>query len=1069
MLCYCRSTDLSKLADHLLRNLNQNPLSNPLSPEIFVVQNHGMAHWFSLYMAEKKGIAANLKFEFPAERIWSLIRVVDPEVPETLPSDRGPMTWAILHILKNDDDSRLKVLKQYAEDKSRVRQEVRRWQLAGRIADVFDQYLTYRPEMIVDWQKEDYEPQSSFERWQSILWNKLIVHWKKNAGSGYDHRSILQQKIIEAIDNEEIDSSRLPERVTVFGLSTMPPVYLKVLVKLSGLIDVHFYLLLPGEDISNPLNESLGTTGREYQDILEQFISENEIETERTDLNNSADKSPKTLFQSVKADLLGKDGSELSSGYDGTIQVHSCHSARREVEVLYDRLLSMFDEDEALNPSDVLVMAPDLEIYAPEIEAVFGTVEEDLPEIPFHLAEQNTVQVNPIFNTVEKLLEIAESRFKVTEVLDLLDSTSIREKFRFTDDHLQTLERWIDETHIRWGIDKQSKAIYGLPKSNSFTWKAGLNRMMLGYAMKPDEDNLFNGIYPYREVEQSEDALLTGRFIHLMESLFQFHQQIRYPQTLDNWVKLLNRWIFRFLPEQEEFFGDLQQVRDLITRLAEQKELAGFSDEVPFRIIRSYLQGELERHKAGGWRSGRGVTFSSMIPMRNIPAKVICMLGMNDNSFPRSKLPIAFDLMNRNSRPGDRSHSKEDRQLFLETLHAAKECIYFSYIGQSNRQDTSFPPSVVLQELIDYLMQQYGLEEENILTEHPLQPFSIRYFRKNNAEISLFSYSRKCGKIAENLANGINEGNGFLTSALPDPEPEHKKITLNELIRFFQHPAKFLLQNRFGIYLNQDKILDEDREPFRLQGLEGYRLGQDLLERQLNDRSLESYKRVAVAIGMLPEGWPGEQAFSQKLSDVKEFGTSLQDILKQEKLKTMEVDLEIANYRITGKLDHVYSSEQVLYRFGSMRPKDLIELWIKHLAFQNVKPEPHPGQSRFYTRGKRQPVEFYHLPPVLNSLNLLEHLLGIYWSGLKENTFFFPEISFTFAHEVCFRNNEPEKGIQAAGYKWQDDYSPYPREGDDPYNKLLTGGVNPLANSSFQEISISFWKPFFDILNQGVE
>lgn len=955
MLSYCRGDDLSKLADRLLDVFEQNPPSNPLAPEIFVVQNHGMARWLSLYFAEERGVAANLKFEFPAERIWSLIRVLEPDVPETLPSDRKPMAWAILQILRDDEDPKLEVLRQYAKEDDPVRQEMRRWKLAGRIADVFDQYLTYRPDMMISWQKSSYKPQSASEQWQAVLWEKLTAQWKELALTGYPHRAMLQQKVIEAIDKNEIELEDLPQRVTVFGVSAMPPIYLEILVKLSKLVDVNFYALTPGTKTLSSIYESLGQTGREYHELLEKYVDENDINPQREVLNQNPAVREPSLLHTFQAELMGMETGQDKAAWDPSIQVHSCHSARREVEVLYYQLVALFDQDETLNPSDVLVLAPDLETYAPEIEAIFGTIEDGLPEIPFHLADRFSGQSNPVDNAMAKLLELAESRFKVTDVLDLLDSDPIQTKFEFSEDNLKTLERWIEDTHIRWGIDEDSKAALNLPKSKSFTWKSGLDRMILGYAMKPENDLLFNGVYPYEEVEQSEDALLAGRFFNLIESLFGFHKETKTPHSLEGWAKLINRWIGRFLPEKE-YFTDLQRLRDLIADLANQQEISGFSDEVPFRIIRSYLQEELEQNKKGGGRSGRGVTFGSLVQMRNIPAKIICMLGMNDGSFPRSKIPITFDLMNRNPKPGDRSHSQEDRQIFLETLLAAKERIYFSYIGQSNRQDTTFPPSVILRELIDYLTEQYGIEEEEILTKHPLQAFSTKYFKEGSKK-SLFSYSTKHKVIAENLQTQVPEVAVFLKAPLPDPDSEFQKLTIGELVRFFQHPAKYLLQNRFGIYLNRDRILDEDREPFLLEGLTGYQLGQELLERFLNNESLEQYKQVVRATGMLPEGWTGEQAFSQKKSEVQDFGSNLQNILQQEKLAVFEVDLEIGDFRITSKLDQVYSREQVFYRFGSMRPKDLIELWIKHLAFQEVKPDSHSGISRLFTKGRNEKME----------------------------------------------------------------------------------------------------------------
>lgn len=1064
MLTYYSGSELQDLAEHLLKEFENKPVENPLAPEVFIVQNHGMAQWLSLYIAEGKSIAANLKFEFPAERIWSLIRIMDLDVPDTLPSDRSPMRWSILNLLKTTSDPSLDRLWQYVEEKDPLKKEMRRWKLAGRIADVFDQYLTYRPEMLLAWEQNKLVTAFSEEQWQSVLWRMLVSHWDSRTETAHKHRATLQQDLLGALEDKTIDISKLPQRISVFGVSTMPPVYLRILVKLSELTDVYFYNLEPKQETSNPIHESLGNTGKEYRNLLQSFIGEYSIETDFNDLKKKKD--VESLLQHFQQYLNGYDINYNTAPGDASIQIHSCHSTRREVEVLYHQLLAMFEEDETLNPSDVLVVTPNLEVYSPEIKAIFETTEEPLPEIPFHLAENNAGRTNPVAQAVIKLLELADSRFKVTDVLDLLDSTVIQEKFSLSEENLKTLERWIDDNRIRWGIDKESKAALNLPETESFTWKSGIDRMMLGYAMKPQNDRLFENIYPYKEVERSEDALLAGRFSSLMSQLFNFHKEIQETKTVSEWAVQLREWLFRFIPEQAEFFRSSQKLRLLLEKLENMKELSGFNQNVPFRVIRDYLKDELEDKKSGGGRSGKGVTFSSMVPVRNIPARVICILGMNDSEFPGSKMPVAFDLINKSPKPGDRSHSDEDRQLFLETILAARERLYFSYTGQSNRQDTEYPPSVVLRELQDCLSDIFNSDKDKLVTKHPLQSFSPRYFRKNESN-RLINYSSKNRSIADRLVTSGVEDSKFLSSVLPEPDEDYYKVTVSELLQFFQHPAKYLLQKRLGLYLNHERILDEDREPFQLKGLEGYKLGQELLNRYMDNKSPESFQQLAKAISMLPDGLPGEQAYYQKLSDVEHFTATLQEVINQKKLEPIEIDLEINSFRITGKLHDIYKNAQVLYRFGNMRSKEHIEFWLKHLLFQGALPPGHSGASRLYAYSKREGIKSVYLNAIEGFRPLLSDLLQIYKYGLRSNTFFFPDTSFAYAENIYLSGKDIDSALKKAGTKWQDDYASYPKEGDDPYNKLIMRGTNPLKDSRFKEISERFWKSYFENFKQG--
>jgi exodeoxyribonuclease V gamma subunit len=302
---------------------------------------------------------------------------------------------------------------------------------------------------------------------------------------------------------------------------------------------------------------------------------------------------------------------------------------------------------------------------------------------------------------------------------------------------------------------------------------------------------------------------------------------------------------------------------------------------------------------------------------------------------------------------------------------------------------------------------------------------------------------------------------------LPEPKEDSHKVTVSELLRFFQHPAKYLLQNRFGMYLNQEKILDEDREPFQLKGLEGYKLGQEMLDRYLNNQSIEDFKQVAKATSMLPEGFPGEEAYFEKSSDVERFVREIEGFLGQQKLDPIEVDFEINELRITGKLPEVYEQEQALYRFGRMRSKEHIELWLKHLLLQEMLPEGHSKISKLYAYSKKKGIESVQLPPVEDHHTILSDIIGLFRKGMRSNTYFFPDTSFTYAENIYSSGKEIENALKAAAKQWIDEYASYPKEGDDPYNKFLMRDANPLHDKRFRDIAQLFWEPYFSNLNRG--
>lgn len=1067
MLKFYHGTELETLADQLIKELKNNPPKNPLKPEIFVVQNHGIGQWLSLHMARKEdGIAANMEFEFPSERIWKLIRLINADIPDTLPSDRQPMTWSLMALLQDEDFLKdFDNLRHYIREEDPVDKSVRRWKLASKIADVFDQYLIYRPEMILDWEEGKSIPKT--EQWQVKLWDRLLNYWKNHYDEKWIHRARLQKELWDKLDQGDLNEKELPDRITVFGISNASPVFIKTLVKLSKLIEVHFYHLNPdhmvtdSEEFENPLLTSLG---KEASDFMAQFHRSSElqaIEPQWIRSNKNSTSVKNSAFKRVQTDLRRDQVPDQKMEADKSIQVHSCHSPMREVEVLYDQLLALLDENPELGPDDILIMTPDIETYAPMIEAVFEMPDEGQPEIPYSIADRGIRETQMAIQAFLKILELCESRFKVTDILDLLDANPIQEAFNFTDDDLNRLERWIEDNRIRWGVDAPFKQNMELPQSEHFTWRSGLNRMLLGYAMKQQDDLLHHGIFPYHEVETSDDAELIGKFSRFLHLLFNINKEVQNNLNTTNWSEYLNQIIDEVLPKGRDYFRQVSQLRDTIEQLKISVSLGGYQQEIPFRVVRLWLENQLEEQHTGGGRIGRGVTFSSLVPMRSIPFKMIGMIGMNEGAFPRSKIPVEFDLIHLDPQPGDPVKSKEDRHLFLENLLSARTFFYASYVGQSNRQDAEFPPSVVLKEFLDFLDQQYDLSSDKIVTKHRLQAFSPHYFKDGKH----FSYSRMQLRISRTLSESASASESFFDKNLPEPNEEWRQLPIGDLISFFQHPAKFLLRNRLGIYLRKEEVLTEDREPFELDSLDEYQIGQELLQRYLKEQPLDSYEQVMQSRNMLPEGWSGEQGYRNKAADVKTFGNKIKERLNQKKLEDREVNIGIDDFHLVGTLFNIFPGAQVIYRFGKARPKDLIDWWIRHLLFQLVKPDGHSGKSLFFSWDEGAFQE-HSLAPVQDAINPLNNLLELFWEGMQKPLHFYCKSSYAYAKAISNPENEKEDSIAKAVNEWDASWNGIPGEGDDPYYKLITGGEQPFDNPQFAEYSCDVWDPFFEVLNR---
>lgn len=1070
MFTFYRGNRIEDLAEHFSRYLADHP-NPPLKPETVVVQNHGMSRWLSLFIARQEGISGNFEFNFPAEQFWSLLRTMDDRIPETLPSDRGPMTWSLLKIFDTiSEDSRFNVLSGYINGETKGQRFYRKWKLCDRIADVFDQYLVYRPDMLLKWEKEDYPTNDLSEQWQALLWNKLNTMWENEFGNdSLSHRAALQYRLLRAVENAELDVKDLPVRINVFGVSTMPPVFLRLLVKLSALIDVNYYWLSParfGEYQNHPLVTSLGAQGEEFLELLNNILDENpEIRksTREVKLFNSQENG--TVLHTLQNDILSPTKDKSAGNvddweYPDSIQVHNCHSPVREIEVLYDRILDLLDKNADLFPNDILVMTPDIETYAPIIDSVFGAPEPGLPALPYSIADRSIRSGYAGINTYEQVLDILESRFKVTDIMDLLDSEAVRTSFSLGENDIARIERWVEENRIRWGIDESFKHQIGIPGDDSFTWKAGLNRLLLGYALR-EEENLFKNIFPFDDIEGMEDAELLGRFSNFLENLFRFRQRSGRLLPITGWCDLLHDILTTFIPDHRSYLEDISLVRSKIEDLRENARVSGYKDGIPFRIVRSWMKRQLESRSSGGGYLGHGITFCALVPMRSIPFKVIGMIGMNDDAFPRSRVIPEFDLMAAYPRKGDRSRKKDDRYLFLESLVSTRKQFYISHVGQSSRDDTEYPPSVIVRELLNYLDDNYAFNIDDIVYDHRLQAFSKAYFTEKG---KLFTYSGSRREIAENLYNGDKEQGSFLDESLEKADDTWKSISLNDLVNFYQNTSKYLLQNRLGIFLDEMKILDEDREPFDLKGLESYRLGQALLERTLNNKSIKEYRVIAAAMDLLPEGWTGRERFEEKAREVRAFSGHIDSYLQQQKLEPVEEEISIGEFLLFGRLRNLYSDERILIYYRSMRAADLVQLWISHLFLQLVSPNGQSPHSLLITKNDKKPVKLCRLGPVHNPHEILQDLLNVYWEGLHQKVRFFPESSFTYAQRILEDGYSPERALNSASYKWQNPFLPFDQEGDDSYTRLLYKTEIPLQHSDFHQLSTTFWKPFFETM-----
>ena len=757
MLILHQSNRLERLADDLAEVLRV-PMRPALAPEIIAVQSNGMARWLRMRLADRLGVAANIHFPLPASLIWQLFGRVLPDVPEQSPYEREVLVWRLMGMLP----------------RLSARTTSRRFAPTSRMRTTTSA-ATSSPRG---------SPTSSTSTWstgRTGSWTgsgAAATRGTPRSGASWSGRSAVatackcrsaswprSPAVLPAAD-------ALPARLSLFGIPTLPPAQLAVFARLAECLDVHLFLLNPcrqfwaeirsEREIARRVkdrdprelyletgNSLLAACGKQGRDFLTLLLDYDPHEAEEFDepgedslLHCSSDRHP-----APPESGRGRDGPHPIRPDDRSIQIHSCHSPMREVEVLYDQLLALFEADPGLEPGDVAVMTPDIEAYAPFIEAVFGTAEPDR-RIPFSIADRRQRTESPVATAFFSLLEIAEGRFGADQVLGLLETEPVRRRFGIAEADLPQIQDWVRATGVRWGVDGESRAALDLPATAEHTWRAGLDRLLLGYALPAGGRRLFGGILPYDEVEGAASRVL-GRLCSFAEALFAAREELARPRPVSEWADLLLRLLGRFLEADEDEEEQVADIRRAAAALAAEADRADFADPVSLAVARSALQAALGEGRGGGRFLAGRVTFCAMVPMRSVPFQVVCLIGLNDGSYPRSRRAPGFDLMSDDIRTGDRSRRDDDRYLFLEAIVSARRVLYLSYVGQSNRDNAPLPPSVLVSELLEYVERGFTLGDddgalrERLLTRHPLHAFSPRYFRGGADEPRLFSYSEE--------------------------------------------------------------------------------------------------------------------------------------------------------------------------------------------------------------------------------------------------------------------------------------------------------------------------------------
>ena len=1030
------SNRVEALHAQLAELLHASPLRDPFKAEVIVVPGNAMQCWVNLHLGMTHGVAANIDYPLPAAWIWSLASSVDADTQNGEdPLSRDRAAWRLFALLPELlDQPEFEQLQRYLQGDA---QGVKRWQLAQRLADVYDRYQYYRPDWIRAWgegRSTESMQSAQLAAWQGPLWRALIRDCPTT------HRVALIDKLLKSLHSHSARTrllALLPERISCFALSSLPPLFVQVLQALAVHIDIYLFQHSPTDQYwadlrskktlaharlakpeeadyyenGNELLASWGRQGQAFQDLLL-----NEEVLDAVHWEDYVDPGSTTLLHRVQGDILAIRDTPETVESDESIEISVCHSAMRECQVLHDRILTALESDTSLKPEDILVMIPEISRYAPYVEAVFRYDEDSgRPFLPWNMSDITIADEHPLIRVFLHLLSLPSSRFTFSELASYLEVPQIAAHFAIEGKVQEDVLAMLRESEVRWGLDAAHKKSFELPETEQNTWAHGIDRLLAGYAMG---DTLFwKGVAPL-EGASGGNAVALGRFCGFLEILKYWHLQLRQPRSMLRWQVTLNAMLDALFGTVHDEEDKLQQIRDELDLLCEQAQEQILGIELLSLCLEQSLGTRTQHNRIF---SG-GVSICGMRPMRSLPFKMICLLGMNDAAFPRREQAQSFDGMAAQWRPGDPRKADEDRYLLLETLLCARHRLYFSYTGKSLKDNSEQQPSVLLREFLDFIDLHYHLPKEELQeseatrmslflsTEYPMQPFSARQFGAGLAA-DKHSYDTWWCAIAQNLEKRaqvpISEGLlPWPTQSLVPTEGVFDQLELHRLIRFLQHPSKAFFNTRLGIYL-QEEEQNEDEENFTLNGLQTWQMQADYLARLLaaGEQDADLLLTLYEAQGALPHGAMASQAYGQ----VEEGAANLLERLAPYKgvastpvsialnCSIPQAQKETGNVLLNGQVMNYRAGVGLLhYSPSKLKPKHQLALWVEHLALCAAGILDPSQPSLLIAKDSERTFQVLESA---QALALLSEYVALYREGLNRPLPLFPTASFELALE----------------------------------------------------------------------
>ena len=926
-----RSNSVLAFLPKVIGIIDETTQKNPFEEKFVIVSNGILGVWLSMQIAGKNGISANINPVSPDEFLRTFAEKHFKIRTKDSVFTKKNLEWAIFTLLSSGflEKPELEPVKNYIKNDKTLC-----FGLCRRIAAMFDRYAVCRPHIFESWIKGSLCTGSQDEIWQKEIFTALR--------NRYRFEPDFAKLFIRECERAAHDGN-FPTSLVLFGISQMNRYHLNIFRHLSRLFPIHIFTVLPSREyVYKPGKETF------FRRFCAADIEINDFFAEYPPFEESeifVEPAGGTLLASIQRDILNDEENPEKTDCDDSVSISACCGKMRELEVLKDSLLQLFNEDETLNPGDIAVFCPDIKSYIPYINAVFGNTPPcDRTFIPFCVSEELQALENGIAETFLKIISLNNGNFTKSDILSIFKKPFVCENFGVNRDDLAEIEKIIDESGVKCGLSGQN------------SWEFGLKRILASAFLPFSETGEgFENILPLENLPNDRLAVIDG-FITFIKELFRFSEQLDSQKTADEFKHLLESMVDFFFVKSKESLEEIRFIRSTIANFAE--SAGKYSGKISFDAVLTYLEDEIGTIVSDRPSLNAKVNFSSLKHFSSLPFKVICLIGMDTESFPGKDSEYAFDLTRTVPAAGDEpqtvSRRENDFHIFLETIAAAGRKLLISYDGKDLREDSKrhCKTAVPVQILEKYILQKTEKNQENSSWETtkdpekteiktPAQPFSPEYFF--DSEGSFKTFSKNAFAVARILFSpGISAQHTDSAAVLKKTGTPHrhtKQLSIEKLIRFFKDPQEYYFKKTLNLILPKTEAINRDEELFDYDdNLMIYNLRKTYLEMSAGLPEKETVDKNFVrrirGEGKIPSGIIGEEKLKSVVdeSNIREIAERF--YAEENEYSDFSIDFEESGVTLFGRTGGLRrnNTKEVLAFASSWKAKYKIETLIRHYA-----------------------------------------------------------------------------------------------------------------------------------------